>query len=132
MNEETKLLYLLQVAVPASKPLTIYSEIKVLELLGIVKDPQLIESMQLALALAPASTPATLKGLVQLLARLMRISTKSTATHHESIKTILSRLDALPDSNLTFGSFLSVCQKLLETSGKTQEEQHEKPHPKSK
>jgi hypothetical protein len=132
MNEQTRDLYMLQVAVPANTPLTVGAEIKVLELLGIVKDPQLITSMQLASALVPPSTPATLKGLVQLLGNLMRMSRKAKSSHHRSIATILSRLDAFPDSNLTFGTFLSVCQKLIESSGKTHEVHYEKHDPKAK
>ena len=131
-DEATKTLYMLQVAVPGNTPLTVASEIKTLELLGIVKDPELIKAMQLASAVAPSSTPATLKGLVQLLAGLLRMSKKSTASHHQSITTILSRLDAYPYVNLTFETFLFVCQKLMESSGKTPSTPHEKHDPKSK
>ena len=118
MNEAMRILDILQVAVPAGTPLTVASEIKVLELLGIVKNPQLVKAMQVVTSLVPASTPATLKGLVQLLGGLMRMSTKATASHHQSINAILSQLDLVPDTALTFGTFLAVCQTLLESSTK--------------
>ena len=118
MNEGTKLLDILQVAVPADTPLTVSSEVKILELLGIVKNPQLITAMQLVSALVPPSTPATLKGLVQMLGGLMRMSSKATASHHQSITSIFSQLDAVPDTNLTFGTFLTICETLIELSGK--------------
>src|SRR5258708_23160892 len=120
MNEGTKILSILQVTVPPETPLTVASEIVVLELLGIVKDPQLVKSMQLAATLVPASTPATLKGLVGLLGGLVHISSKSTAAHHQSVKTILAALDALPDADLGFGSFLSICQTLLSAPDRSQ------------
>jgi hypothetical protein len=119
MSESTKMLSILQAATPADAPLTVSYEVKVLEILGIVKEPELVGAMQLAAALLPPSTPATLKGLVQMLGALMHMSKKATAAHHDSISTILSRLESLPDINLTFGSFLSVCQKLLEASSKS-------------
>ncbi len=118
MNEGTKILDILQVAIPADTPLTVSSEIKVLELVGIVKSPQLIKAMEMVSALIPASTPATLKGLVQLLGSLMRMSTKATAAHHQSITSILSQLDLVPDTALTFGTFFSICQTLIESSTK--------------
>lgn len=123
---------MLQVAVPGNTPVTVSSEIKILELLGIVKEPELIRAMQLASAVAPSSTPATLKGLVQLLGGLMRMSPKATASHHESITTILSRLDAYPDFYLTFDTFLPVCQKLMESFGTMDRANREKHEPKGK
>jgi hypothetical protein len=76
--------------------------------------------MQLAATLVPASTPATLKGLVGLLGGLVHISGKATAAHHQSVKTILAELDALPDVDLAFGSFLSICQTLLSAADRSQ------------
>jgi hypothetical protein len=118
MNEEAKILDIFQVAVPPDTPLTVSYEVKVLEILGIVKDPQLIGAMQLVSAQLPSSTPATLKGLLQMLGALMLMSKRATSSHHSSVAAILSRLDDIPDTNLTFGSFLSVCKKLIEASGK--------------
>ena len=117
INEGTKILSILQVAIPTNTPLTVQSEIKILEIIGIVRDPQLITAMNLASALVPPSTPATLKGLMQILGNLMRISSRAKASHRESVSSILSKLDNLPDVTLTFGTFLSVCQNLLEASG---------------
>ena len=62
MNEGTKILDILQVIIPGDTPLTVSSEVKILEILGMVKDPQLIRAMQLVSALVPPATPATLKG----------------------------------------------------------------------
>ena len=44
---------------------------------------------ELLSTLVPPSTPATLKGLVQILGGLMRMSNKATASHHDSITSIL-------------------------------------------
>jgi hypothetical protein len=114
-----KILDILQVAVPASTPLTVTSEIKMLELLGVVKDPQLVNAMQLVSSLTPTTAQATLKGLVQLLSSLMRMSGKATSAHHQTINTVLTELEAIPDTTLTFGTFLAICQSLLEASGRT-------------
>jgi hypothetical protein len=125
MNEGTKTLAILQMAISADTPLTVQSEVKILEILGIVKDRQLVTAMNLLSTLVPPSTPATLKGLVQILGGLMRMSNKATASHHDSITSILSKLDAIPDMNLTFGTFLSVCQKLIEAGGNVHAPHHE-------
>jgi hypothetical protein len=118
MNDATKTLGILQVAIPADTPLTVSSEITILEVLGIVKDPQMISVMQMVSALVPPSTPATLKGLVQMLGTLMRMSSKATTAHHKSITKIQSELDAIEETDLTFGTFLSVCQTLIESPAK--------------
>jgi hypothetical protein len=75
--------------------------------------------MQMAASLVPASTPATLKGLLQMLGGLMHMSDKAKPTHHRSIEAILAQLDAVPDETLTFGPFLAVCQTLMEGATKT-------------
>jgi hypothetical protein len=126
MNEANRLLNILQVAVPNDTALTVQSEIKILEVLGIVKDPQLISAMNLVSSLVPPSTPATLKGLIQILGSLMRMSNKAKAAHHESVSSVLSKLDSVPDYSLTFGSFLSVCQSLIASDGKASESNREK------
>ena len=118
MNDATKTLGILQVAIPADTPLTVSSEITILEVLGIVKDPQMISVIQMVSALVPPSTPATLKGLVQMLGTLMRMSSKATTAHHKSITKIQSELDAIEETDLTFGTFLSVCQTLIESPAK--------------
>jgi hypothetical protein len=116
MDETKKLLNILQVTVPGDTALTIQSELRILEVLGIVKDPQLIAAMNLVSALVPPSTPATLKGLIQILGSLMRMSSKAKAAHHQSISSVLSKLESTPDFSFTFGTFLSVCQTLISTS----------------
>src|SRR5215470_6993391 len=117
MSEMTKIVDLLQTVVPAEVPLTVQSEVRVLEVLRIVKDPQLVTVMNLVAELVPPSTPATLKGLVKLLGALMRISGKAKSSHHDSITSVLTKLDATPDVNLTFGTFLSICQTLTSEKG---------------
>jgi hypothetical protein len=126
MNEANRLLNILQVAVPNDTALTVQSEIKILEVLGIVKDPQLISAMNLVSSLVPPSTPATLKGLIQILGSLMRMSNKAKAAHHESVSSVLSKLDSVPDYSLTFGSFLSICRSLIASDGKASESSREK------
>jgi hypothetical protein len=55
----------------------------------------------------------------------MKISPKATAAHQQSISLILSQLDAIPDTNLTFGTLLSVCQSLA-AAGAAHAEHHKK------
>ncbi len=124
MNDNTKIIDILQVAIPADTALTVSSEIKILELLGIVKTPQLVSAMQLVSNLIPASTPATVNGLIQLLAGLVKISPKAAPAHQQSISLILSQLDAVPDTNRTFGTLLTVCQSLA--AGGSSAEHHKK------
>jgi hypothetical protein len=119
MNEGTKMLDILQVAIPTDTPVTVASEVKILEILGIVSNPQLVASMQLVSAMVPPATPATVKGLIQMLTGLMRMSPKATTTHHQTITSLLTQLNGIPDSALTFGPFLSICQTLIESSRKT-------------
>ncbi|MEP7337894.1 MAG: hypothetical protein ABI977_09120, partial [Acidobacteriota bacterium] len=116
MSEKIKILALLQSVVPSSTPVTISSEMKILEILGIVSNPELAKAMQLASALIPATTPATLKGLVQLLSSLMRMNPKTTKDHHDTLTKLLTGLANIPDVALTFGTFLPICESLSEAS----------------
>jgi hypothetical protein len=116
MNEQKRMLGLLQVVVPPETLLTVSSEVKILELLGIVSTRAFVTAMQIAAALVPDSTPATLKGLVQMLTGLMKTHPKATKAHHGKINELLTGLDTVPDVQLTFGTFLPICQALLDAS----------------
>lgn len=122
MREETKILTLLQVAVPANTLLTVPTEVKMLELLGIVSNPELVKAMTLSLSLIPPTTPATMKGLVQLLTSLMRMSHKIKREHHASLDKLMASLAGSPDVPLTFGTFLPICEAMLEARHKPPEE----------
>ena len=123
MREETTTLTLLQVAVPANTVLTISAEVKILEILGIVSNPELVRAMNLSLSLmpSPSTTAATMKGLVQLLSSLVRMNPKSTKTHHTALDRLVSTLGSAPDVALTFGTFLPICESLLKARHKLHE-----------
>jgi hypothetical protein len=116
MSTESKLLSLLQVVVPPDTQVSVASEIRILEILGIVSTPALVKAMQLSAALVPAGTAATLKGLVHLLSALMRMHPKTTRAHHSTMDELLAGLEAAPDVALTFGTFLPVCDTLLKAA----------------
>jgi hypothetical protein len=118
MREETTILTLLQVAVPSDTPLTVSAEVKILEILGIVSNPELVKAMNLSSALVPPQTPATIKGLVQLLSGLIRMNPKSSKTHHDALGELVAGLTNVPDVALTFGTFLPICESFLKASHK--------------
>ena len=61
MTTESKMMIgLLNGIMPPSTPLTVQTEIQVLELIGVVKDPELVKKMKLLTSIAPPGTPATL------------------------------------------------------------------------
>src|ERR1700761_757096 len=112
MDTPEKLLAILQIAVPADTPLTVASEVQILELLGVVRSPELVKAMKLASTLVPDSAPATLKGFLALYQQLMCHSPKAGPEHHQHMNDILASLSAVPDEQLTFGTFLPICQAL--------------------
>lgn len=115
MNTETKTMVdLLKGLMPAGAPLTVGTEVQVLELIGIVKDPELVKKMKLLTSIVSAGTPATLHGLVQLLGGLMHMSPRATSENHAAIDDALSVIKDVPDVALTFGTFMAICQSLLE------------------
>ncbi len=118
MVERQEVLEALAVAVPRDTPVTAASMVKILDVLGIVSNHQLLGTMQLVTALLPASTPATVRGLLQLLGGLMKMNEKATATELKAINTMLGQTDLLPDAPLTFETFLPICQKLVQASEK--------------
>jgi hypothetical protein len=120
MREETTILTLLQVAVPANTLLTVSAEVKILESLGIVSNPELVRAMNLSLSLmpSPSTTAATLKGLVQLLSALIKMNPKSTEADHASLEKLVLSLASTPDAPLTFSTFLPICESLLKARHK--------------
>ena len=116
MHEANKYLTLLQVAVPPGTPVTATSEIKILEILGIVSNPELVNSMQLAMAVIPPSTPATLFGLIALLGNLVKLHPKATKAHHDALAATLKNLTGATDAPLTFGTFLPICEALMKAT----------------
>jgi hypothetical protein len=118
MLTESKTLSLLQVVVPGDTALSVASEVKILELLGIIANPESVKAMNLALNLVPANTPATIHGLVQLLTGLAKQHPKFSTKHHDSVSKLLKSLDTVPDAVLTFGTFLPICDTLLKASKK--------------
>jgi hypothetical protein len=116
MNENTNLLTLLQVTVAPETVLTVSSEVRILELLGIVSNPELVKAMQVTLLVVPPATQATFKGLVELLGGLIKLNPKTTKSHHDTLTKHLQSLAAIPDAILTFGTFLPICETLLKAA----------------
>lgn len=129
MNTELKMMIgLLNGLMPASTPLTVQTEIQVLELIGVVKDPELVKKMKLLTSIAPEGTPATLHGLFQLIGGLMHMSSRATHENHASIDELLSLIKDMPDVALTFGTFMAICQTLLEFNHRHHPELHGRHH----
>jgi hypothetical protein len=125
MNTESKMMIgLLNGIIPAGTPLTVQTEIQVLELIGIVKDPELVKKMKLLTSIAPPGSPATLHGLFQLIGGLMHMSSRATNENHASIDESLSMVKDMPDAALTYGTFIAICQTLLEFHNRHQPESH--------
>jgi len=118
MDDREKLVTILKLAVPASTPLTVASEVQVLDLLGVVRNPQSRVAMRLAATLVPPDTPATLKSFLQLVGQLLHLSGHAKAEHHKTVSDLVSSLQGLPDVQLTFGMFLELCQSLLDSAEK--------------
>ncbi len=113
MHEEKKFLALLQVTVPPDTVLTVNSELKILQMLGIVSNPELVHSMEIAGTLIPPATPATFHSLVVLLGNLIKKHPKATKAHHSVLADIIKNLANVPDQTLTFGTFLPICDTLM-------------------
>jgi hypothetical protein len=120
MFDQTTLLSLLEVTVPPDTALTITSEVKILEIVGVVSNPDLVKSMNLVEAMVPPSAPATLQGLVQLLSGLGKMNPKTPKATHDALGTLLQNLQKAPDVALTFGTFLPIVRSILNASPKKQ------------
>lgn len=116
MLEEKKFLALLQVTVPPDTALTVNSELKILQMLGIVSNPELMRSLDIANALIPSTTPATLHSLVVVLGNLIKQHPKATKAHHNALAAIIKNLEDVPDVALTFGTFLPICDILIKAT----------------
>ena len=116
MNENTNLLTLLQVTVAPETVLTVSSEVRILELLGIVSNPELVKAMQVTLLVVPPATQATFKGLLELLGGLIKLNPKTTKSHHNTLTKHLQSLATIPDAILTFGTILPICETLLKAA----------------
>lgn len=113
MHEEKKFLALLQVTVPPDTVLTVNSELKILQMLGIVSNPELVKSIEIANTLIPPSTQATLYNLITLLGNLIIRHPKATKAHQNAVVKILGSFKDVPDAVLTFGTFLPICDALM-------------------
>lgn len=117
MAEGTKLLEFLQNTVPAGTPLTVSSEVNILESLGVVSDERAISAMRTASLLIPPDTPATFRGLMNLLTGLIRMNPKFGGEHRGVLDKALGEAAQLDDFLLTYGTFLAICRKLLDAKG---------------
>jgi hypothetical protein len=117
INHST-LMTLLEVTVPPDTALTVSAEVKILEIVGIVSNPDMIKAMNLAEALVPPTTPATLQGLVQLLVGLGKMNPKTPQSAHDTLGTLLQNLQNAPDVPLTFGTFLPILRSFQSASSK--------------
>lgn len=118
MFDQSTLLSLLEVTVPPNTALTITSEVKILEIVGVVSKPDLVKSLQLVAAVVPPAAPATLKGLVQLLSGLAKMHPNTPKATHDGLATLLQNLGKAPDVVLTFGTFLPILSSLMKASPK--------------
>jgi hypothetical protein len=118
MTEARKLLELLQAVVPGDTPVTISSEVSILEALGIVSSERALSAMRVASLLVPPDTPATHRGLVNTLTQLMRMNPSITEAHRNVIGSALTQAAQADDFQLTFGTFLPICQSFIEAKGK--------------
>jgi len=119
MTEARRLLEFLQNTVPANTPVTVSSEINILESLGVVSSERAVSAMKVASLLVPPNTPATFRGLMNLLTQLMKMNPKITDRHQSAISNSLAEAGQVDDFPLTFGTFLPICQKFLESKGKS-------------
>jgi hypothetical protein len=113
MTEEKKLLATLQVAVPPETPLSVVSELKILQMLGIASNHELSKAIDIAATLIPLSVQANLHGLITLLTEIVRNHPNTKQEHHDELSKLLKKMNDVPDASLTFGTFLPFCEALL-------------------
>lgn len=118
MTEARRLLEFLQTTVPPNTPVTISSEINILESLRVVSNERALSAMKVASLLVPPDTPATFRGLMNMLTQLMKMNPKITEAQKSAINNSLAEAGQMDDFPLTFGTFLPICQKFLESKGK--------------
>jgi hypothetical protein len=115
------MLKLLQSVVPPNTAVTVSSEINVLESLGIVSNERSVTAMRTASLLVPPDTPVTFRGLMNTLAQLMKMNPGIKESHAKVIDESLAMSAQMDDFQLTFGTFLPICQKLLEGKSRSGE-----------
>lgn|ERR1700749_27938 len=113
MDEQKKLLSLLQVTVPPSTTLTAASAMKILEILGIVSNPNSVSALHLAADIVPPNTVATTNSMGHLLLRLAKAHPDCPKDAHSKLDELLQGLEKNPDSPLTYGAFLSLCDSWI-------------------
>jgi hypothetical protein len=114
MTEARKLIEFLQNTVPAGTPVTISSEINILESLGVVSDERAVSAMRTASLFIAPDSPATFRGLMNLLTQLIRMNPKFADKHKGTLDKALAEAGQIDDFTLNFGTFLPICQKLLD------------------
>lgn len=113
LTNPEELLEFLARAVPGYTVVTISSEIMILESLGIVSDEGAVSAMRTASLLVPPDTPATFRGLMNMLTRLIRMNPKFTDQHRVVLDRAVMEAGQIEDFQLTFGTLLPICRKLL-------------------
>jgi hypothetical protein len=82
--------------------------------------------------LVPATTPATLQGLVHLLSGLAKMNSNTPQSSHDTLATLLQNLQKAPDVPLTFGTFLPILRSFQTAAAKKPEhEGHRHEHERS-
>ena len=120
VTEARRLIELLQSTVPAGTPVTISSEVRLLETLGVVSDEHAVSAMKVSSLLIPPDTPATFRGLMNLLTGLIQMNSKFGEKDQETLDKAVAEAWKVDDFQLTFGTFLSICQKLLDAKEKAE------------
>lgn len=118
MADENKYLSLLQVTVPQDTPLTVAAQVKILEILNIISTPELSKSAEIAVGMIPGNTPASLHGLLVLLNNIVRNHPKADKSHQDELDLVMKDVSKLPDTALTFGLFLPVCEAIMKAMSK--------------
>jgi hypothetical protein len=108
MNQSTVML-LLNVL---SSPTTVLTEsqmLGVLELSGVVKNPDALNAIQFAAGQASASAPATLSGLVSTFSNLVKLNPESSKTATAKLDAFIKQIATTgTDAPLTFGILLPI------------------------
>lgn len=118
MAEEKKFLSLLQVTVPPDTALTVAAQVKILEILGIVSSPELVKSAEIAVGMIPNNTAASLHGLLILLNNIVRHHPKADKSHQDELDVVMKDVAKLPDTPLSFGMFLPICDAIMKAMEK--------------
>lgn len=118
MAEDKKFLSLLQITVPPETALTVAAQVKILEILGIVSSPELVKSAEIAVGMIPGNTPASLHGLIVLLNNIVRHHPKADKSHQDELDVVMKDVSKLPDAQLNFGAFLTICDAIMKAMEK--------------